>query len=336
MLEDRYHRQKLLKEWDQNKISKATVLIAGVGALGCFVALNMTLIGVKSLILIDNDIVEISNLNRQFLFREEDKGCFKSEVAAKRLKEINPSLEFKALISDIREVDMDVYRTANVIVDCLDSFDIRRWLNSLCVSLNKPLVHGGIYGWLGNVQVILPRKTPCLECNPLIPKNRLIQSCSSNRDKNLNVNSQVKAQSPAIPTVSSIIAGIQSQETIKLLLGLHEKVTTEYISYNGATQTFKKIPLRRRHDCPICGDQYALDEIIYEFQPDEKVADLKEKVTAQYDLSNAKLIANGVIVKENLRIADLVNNMSNYVFVIDERKEKPLKIFLKSAKFRHP
>jgi molybdopterin/thiamine biosynthesis adenylyltransferase len=137
-LRERYDRQMRIEGWDQDLVSGSSVLIAGVGALGCEVAKNLALSGVGRLVLVDRDVVELSNLNRQMLFTDSDIGLKKAEVAAKKLRAINPHIRVESYPIDLREVPEEVFESVDVICSCLDSWGIRRWLNSVAVLKRKP------------------------------------------------------------------------------------------------------------------------------------------------------------------------------------------------------
>lgn len=182
-LQERYDRQARTPGWDQSLIQNGIVVIVGVGALGCEVAKNLALMGVGKLILIDNDVVELSNLSRQMLFTEDDIGKPKSEMAAQKIKSMNKFVEVVHYNSDVRQLPEGVFEQADVICSCLDSWGVRRWLNSLSVSLGKPMVDGSIEGFYGNVQVVIPGKTACLECHGenLISREERLAECTLRR-----------------------------------------------------------------------------------------------------------------------------------------------------------
>lgn len=181
--DERYDRQARTPGWDQSLIQSGTVVIVGVGALGCEVAKNLVLMGVGKLILIDNDVVELSNLSRQMLFTEEDIGRSKSEAAAEKLRILNRFVELIHYNSDVRQLPETIFEEADVICSCLDTWGVRRWLNSLTVSLRKPMVDGSIEGFYGNIQVVIPGKTACLECHGenLISKEERLAECTLRR-----------------------------------------------------------------------------------------------------------------------------------------------------------
>ncbi len=180
---ERYDRQLRVEGWDQERLTKSSVIIVGVGATGCEVSKNLALMGVGKLILIDNDVIELSNLSRQMLFLEEDIGKSKALVAAERLRKMNPFVEIEAYFEDVRNIDEGLFDKANVIASCLDNWPVRRWLNSLAIELNKPLVDIAMEGFYANLQVIIPGKTACLECHgeDLIPKEVQLAECTLKR-----------------------------------------------------------------------------------------------------------------------------------------------------------
>ncbi|MEM4239294.1 MAG: ThiF family adenylyltransferase, partial [Nitrososphaerota archaeon] len=180
---ERYDRQLRIEGWEQDLLYSTTAFIAGAGAIGCEVAKNLAMMGIGRLILVDYDYVELSNLSRQLLFRDADIGRGKAEVAAERLREINPQVKVDHHNSDIRDLEEDVYRDVDIVLSCLDNWGSRRWLNSVAVSLNKPLIDGGINGFYGNVQVVIPKRTACLECQSmqLIPREEKLAECTLKR-----------------------------------------------------------------------------------------------------------------------------------------------------------
>ncbi|MEM1518071.1 MAG: ThiF family adenylyltransferase [Nitrososphaerota archaeon] len=182
-IQERYDRQARTPGWDQSSVQNGAVAIVGVGALGCEVAKNLALMGIGKLVLIDNDVVELSNLSRQMLFTENDIGKPKSEVAAQKIKSMNRFVDVVYYNSDVRQLPEKVFEDSDVVCSCLDSWGVRRWLNSLCVSLGKPMVDGSIEGFYGNVQVVIPGRTACLECHGenLISREERLAECTLRR-----------------------------------------------------------------------------------------------------------------------------------------------------------
>lgn len=162
-----YDRQFRLDGWNQKIIKNSRVLIAGVGGLGCEIAKNLAMLGVGHLDLIDLDVIEHSNLNRQILFVGAKMGEPKAIVAATKLKEINPNITIKGYHTSLERLDPAIYAVADVVVGGLDSMNARFNLNAQCIRFKKPLVDGGVVGYNGHVYTILPYENACFECYPM-------------------------------------------------------------------------------------------------------------------------------------------------------------------------
>ncbi|MFX1596452.1 MAG: ThiF family adenylyltransferase [Promethearchaeota archaeon] len=152
-----YARQQLIDGWDQDIVNNGVIMIIGVGALGCEIAKDFALMGIKKLILVDLDTIETSNLSRQMLFRPGDEGRPKAEVAAERLLEMNPYLEIDYYFEKLQKLPMAVYEESDIIVAALDNFNARLDLNKICLRLKKPMIEGGTVGFEGHVQIIIPK-----------------------------------------------------------------------------------------------------------------------------------------------------------------------------------
>jgi len=164
---DLYDRQFRLEGWSQKLVKNSRVLIAGVGGLGCEIAKNLAMLGVGHLDLVDLDIIEHSNLNRQILFAGAKIGSSKAIIAAKRLKDINPNITIIGYHTTLERLDPSVYSSADVIIGGLDSMNARLNLNAQAVRFKKPLVDGGVSGYHGHTYTIFPYENACYECNPL-------------------------------------------------------------------------------------------------------------------------------------------------------------------------
>ena len=162
---DLYDRQFRLEGWDQNLVKRSRVLIAGVGGLGCEIAKNLAMVGVGRLDLIDLDVIEHSNLNRQILFAGAEMGRPKTIVAAER-PEINPNITVQGYHTSLEQLDPHAYIAADLVVGALDSMNARFNLNAQCVVHRKPLVDGGVAGYNGHVYTIFPGVNACYECYP--------------------------------------------------------------------------------------------------------------------------------------------------------------------------
>ena len=172
----RYARHLSLEGWNQDIISSSHVIIVGIGALGCEIAKNLALVGLGKLTLIDMDTIETSNLSRQMLFTDADKGRLKAKVAQEKLGVLNPDIDIIAHTRKFQELPMGVFEGADVIAGGLDSFNARFALNRLAFDLSIPYVDGAATGFKGNILVIIPEgcgiageETPCLRCFFPIP-----------------------------------------------------------------------------------------------------------------------------------------------------------------------
>ena len=162
-----YDRQFRLEGWNQKVIKNSRVLIAGVGGLGCEIAKNLAMLGVGHIDLVDLDIIEHSNLNRQVLFVDAEIGTAKAVAAAKKLQQINPNITLRAHHTSLERLDPAIYYHADVVVGGLDSMNARFNLNAHCIRFKKPLVDGGVAGYHGHVYTMFPYKNGCWNCYPL-------------------------------------------------------------------------------------------------------------------------------------------------------------------------
>jgi molybdopterin/thiamine biosynthesis adenylyltransferase len=166
----KYDRQERLALWDQHIIENSTILVAGVGGTGSELAKNLALLGIGCLILVDDDTIEFSNLNRQMLFKEADVGHRKAKVAKKRiLEQFNPDIKINEYASKLQDIPQKVFQKVDIIAGCLDNFLARQFLNAIAIELNMPLIDSATDGYFGQIQYIKPRLTACLACETPTP-----------------------------------------------------------------------------------------------------------------------------------------------------------------------
>ena len=207
----------LLSWFKQENVKKAKVMVVGAGALGNEVLKNLALFGVGNIVIVDFDTIEYSNLTRSILFRESDadKGLYKAEVAAKRIKEINKNINVQYIIGNLSsDVGLGVYKQMDVVVGCLDSRLARLQLNRQCMRAGVPWVDGGIEDLNGVVKVF-KRGENCYECGLSdTAKHNLFQkmSCAGVARRNEDA-----GRVPTTPVIASIIGAVQTQEAMKLL-----------------------------------------------------------------------------------------------------------------------
>ncbi|HSM56517.1 MAG TPA: ThiF family adenylyltransferase [Candidatus Sulfomarinibacteraceae bacterium] len=213
---DRYHSFGYISWWQQDVVRQATVLVVGVGALGNEVLKNLTLMGIGNLLIADFDTIEDSNLSRSVLFREGDRGRRKVDVAAERLKELNPDVNVKAWHGDINyEMGLGVYRHVDAVIGCLDNREARLSINRASWAVQRPWVDGAIQELMGIVRVFWPGRGACYECTLTDSDYQAINlrySCPLLARQNL-----LQGKVPTTPTSASIVAAFQTQEALKLL-----------------------------------------------------------------------------------------------------------------------
>jgi len=219
LTEDRFSRFGLIEWWDQTKLTDAKILVVGAGAIGNEVLKNLALLGIENIIVVDLDIIESSNLSRSVLFRPSDVGREKAVIAAERTREIYDKCKIMPCCSNImHELGMGIFKWADVILGALDNREARLWINRAAWKMNRPWVDGAIEGINGVARVFLPGQPPCYECTLGETDWKILEKRMS---CNLLTHQEMEmGKTPTTPTTSSVIAGIQVQEMLKLLHGL--------------------------------------------------------------------------------------------------------------------
>jgi molybdopterin/thiamine biosynthesis adenylyltransferase len=246
-LKDRYNTFGFISWWKQDIVRNARVLVIGAGALGNEVLKNLALMGVGNILVADYDIIEDSNLSRSVLYRAADKGCQKAEIAARAVTEINPDVSTQWLHVDINhDLGLGVYRRMDVIIGCLDNREARLTINKSCWRLDKPWIDGAIQELLGVARVFKPNSGACYECT-LTDEDYKIMSVrmSCNRLAHENV---IEGKVPTTPTISSIIAAIETQEALKLLHGM-EVQTGQALVFNGLMNDVYTVEYPEKEGC---------------------------------------------------------------------------------------
>lgn len=323
--DSRYHRQSIIPDWNQQKLTSSSVLILGVGATGSFLATNLTLSGIGKLILVDFDTIERSNLNRQLLFREEDIGRNKAEVAVERLQSVNPDIDLVAFPKSMEKLPKKILDGVTVIACCLDTFLGRRWANSLALREKIPMVNGGMYAFLGDVQTIIPYDTACFECQPLISQEKLSQACSPLGETRKKI--ELEKETPKLPsvaTLSSIISGLMSQEILKLILMIG-KPLNNYLFYDGLYNSFTELQLRRNDNCPICGENYKLKTAEVLAFKGEKVNELLNRIALAFGMADPEVMHKGRF----LGVDELLSaDEGDTLYIRDERLAVPIALIV--------
>ena len=285
-MSDRYDRQLLIKHWDQKKIQQSTVTLVGLGALGSVAAASLAMAGVGTLILVDLDTIEMSNLNRQLFFRAADIGRPKVKICEQVVHEINPMIDVVALYMPVENAPRPILERSTVILDGLDTFQTRRWVNSFAVNANIPLVSGGMYSFLGNLQVVVPQERPCLDCQSLIPEEELQKACTPFGEvrKEIRPDETDEEFIPYVSSVAFVIGGLMAQEALKIILGLPP--LKEYLFWDGEAGIFTSVPLKRREDCVVCSPRYQLQAIPIHSPADQQLRDFVVQLQYSFNLGS--------------------------------------------------
>ena len=248
----RYSRHFLLPEVGEDgqaKLLQAKVLMIGAGGLGSPAAYYLAAAGVGTLGVIDNDVVDVSNLQRQILHANDRVGMPKVESAKKTLEALNPDVKvipYQAKLTS--ENIMEIIKDYDFVVDGCDNFPTRYLVNDACVLTNKPNVHGSIFQFEGQATVFYPRKGPCYRClYPEPPPAELAPSC---------------AEAGVLGVLPGLIGVIEALEAIKLILGKGDSLIGRLLCFNTLTMEINTLKLRRDPNCPMCGDHPTIHELI--------------------------------------------------------------------------
>lgn len=210
-------RQELITWWDQEKLKSSHVLVVGAGALGNEIVKNLALVGVGKISIVDMDIIERSNLSRCVFFRESDDGSYKSEVLAREAKRLNPDLEVDYYTCSVQELGDAFMEQFTLVIAGLDNREARVWLGGALRRVGKVWIDGAIEGLMGKVQTFVP-DGPCYACT--MSAKDWEQLAHRRACKLLGTEEILSGHTPTNATTSSIIAGIQTQEAIKYLVGV--------------------------------------------------------------------------------------------------------------------
>ena len=239
---DRFSRQVMLEEIGYNgqlKLKNAKVCVVGVGGLGNPITSRLAAMGVGILRIVDRDVIELSNLHRQTLFDEDDVGQVKVEVAAKKLKKLNPDCNIEALAVSVNDYTaLEVVEGCDVVIDALDSVNARYALNKACVKFGIPFVTGAAVGVSGQVFTILPRISACYHC--MFPE--------------LDEDSMPTCSIEGVhPSILSIVGGVEVAEAVKVILGKKPSLSEKILHIDIENLDFTNTRTFRAEECPVCG-----------------------------------------------------------------------------------
>jgi sulfur-carrier protein adenylyltransferase/sulfurtransferase len=249
---ERYSRHLLIPEVGeagQQKLLKSKVLLIGAGGLGSPASFYLAAAGVGTLGIVDSDVVDQTNLQRQILHTTDRIGTPKVDSAKLTLEALNPDVKIVGYRERLTSENIDrIIADYDVIIDGADNFPTRYLLNDASVKWNKPVVHGSIYRFEGQITVFKPREGPCYRCLfPTPPPPELAPSC---------------AEAGVLGVLPGVIGSLQANEAIKLLLGIGEPLVGRYLLFDALDASFREVKLRRDAECPVCGDHPTITEYI--------------------------------------------------------------------------
>lgn len=231
-------------------VRSGRVLIIGVGGLGSPAALALTRTGVGTIGLIDPDVVELSNLQRQILHYTPDLGRPKVESAKEKLERLNPTVKVIAYHDRLqRENLFALFRAYDFIIDATDGVATKFLINDGAVLLGKPFSYGGIVQFSGQTLTVIPRKTTCLRCLfPIIPSSDDMPTCQ---------------ESGVIGSLAGSLGFVQAMEAVKYLSGEGVLLTDRLLTYDAAISRWRAIAVRKNPRCPLCGEAPTITQLHY-------------------------------------------------------------------------
>ncbi len=259
---ERYSRHIVLQTVGvegQIKIMEGKVLIIGAGGLGSPIALYLTAAGVGEIGIVDSDKVDLSNLQRQIIHFTNDVGVSKVESARKKMNDLNPDVKVKTFHEFVRADNArDLIRDYDFVIDGTDNFAAKFLINDAAVMENTPYSHGGILRFDGQTMTIVPGQSACYRCvfkEP--PPPDAVPTCS---------------QAGVLGTIAGMLGTIQAAETLKFLTGAGELLTNNLLIFDALKMRFRKVKVKGRDSCEICGKEPTIKELVDEAQP---VCDIK-------------------------------------------------------------
>jgi molybdopterin/thiamine biosynthesis adenylyltransferase/rhodanese-related sulfurtransferase/molybdopterin converting factor small subunit len=282
----RYSRHLIMPEvgmQGQRRMKAASVLMIGTGGLGAPVGMYLAAAGVGRIGIVDFDVVEESNLQRQIIHGTKDLGRRKIESARDRLRDINPHIEIETHETRLTSQNaLQLFRNYDIIVDGTDNFPTRYLVNDACVLTGKPNVYGSIFRFEGQASVFWAERGACYRClYPEPPPPGLVPSC---------------AEGGVLGVLPGIVGAIQANETIKLILGAEDIMVNRLLLFDAWQMKFREFKLRKDPKCPVCGEQPTVKALIdyEEFcglrdQPQPRSAEAKLEEISATELNSRRL-----------------------------------------------
>ncbi|MDX6738821.1 adenylyltransferase/sulfurtransferase MoeZ [Actinocorallia sp. A-T 12471] len=253
---NRYSRHLIIPDvgmTGQKRLKNAKVLVVGAGGLGSPALMYLAAAGIGTLGIIDFDIVDESNLQRQIIHRQATLGLPKAESAAATVREINPLIELVVHNTALdRDNVLEIFAQYDLIVDGTDNFATRYMVNDAAVLLGKPYVWGSIYRFDGQASVFWAEHGPCYRClYPEPPPPGMVPSC---------------AEGGVLGVLCASIGSIQVNEAIKLLAGIGEPLVGRLMIYDALEMTYRSVKVRKDPECPLCGENATITELLEDYE----------------------------------------------------------------------
>jgi len=249
---ERYSRQLVLPEVGQRgqkRLKNSSVVIVGAGGLGIPASVYLAAAGVGRIGIVDNDVVELSNLHRQTIYSESDLGRAKVDVLGERLRSVNPhvSVTTHSLKLDSSNA-LDVLAGYQVVVDCTDNFPARYLINDACVLQRKPDIYSSIFRFDGQASVFYSEKGPCYRCLfPAPPPPETVQSC---------------AIAGVLGVLPGIMGSIQAAQALNLMIGNGQSLVGRLLLFSATDMSFNEVKVRKNANCPVCGPTPTITKLI--------------------------------------------------------------------------
>src|SRR5271155_1929474 len=279
----RYSRHLLLPEVGmegQQKLKAARVLCVGTGGLGSPLAFYLAAAGIGTLGLVDFDVVDSSNLQRQIIHSTKDVGRLKLDSAEEKLKALNPFMKivkFNTML--LSENAMEIFKDFDIVADGTDNFPTRYLVNDACVLSGKPNVYGSIFRFEGQASVFATEQGPCSRClYPEPPPPGLVPSC---------------AEGGVLGILPGLVGVIQATETIKLILGQGDSLVGRLLLVDALGMNFRQLKLRKNPDCPACGTHPTVTALI---DYDQFCGIEKPAAVGPLEVAKDKAVGSGNIV----------------------------------------
>jgi adenylyltransferase/sulfurtransferase len=233
----------------QRKLLDSRVLVVGVGGLGSPVSLYLAAAGVGTIGLVDNDVVDISNLQRQIVHRSANVGQPKVTSAAEALRALNPDVNVvRHQVTFSSANAMGLVAGYDLVVECSDNFPSKYLANDACVLCDKPLVWSAVFQFDGQMSAVLPRRGPCYRCIfPVPPPPGSVPTC---------------VEAGVLGALVGVMGCWQALEAIKLLVGIGESIAGRLLIFDGLSATAETVEVKRRSDCDLCGNQPTINQLV--------------------------------------------------------------------------